>query len=214
MPALFITGTDTGVGKTFLSYLLVKELLKRGVRVGYWKPIETGADPEPADAALLASLLKVDPPSLVSYTFKEPLAPAVAAERTGVLIDLDLLKREFYDRLSAVEFLIVEGAGGLAVPIFETFTYADFASLLRLPTVAVARAGLGTINCSVLTANYARAKGVNLRGFVLNRFTGADPSEEDNPRVIETLTSLPVLAKIPEGGGGDQAAELLSRLGF
>ncbi|NPB05598.1 MAG: dethiobiotin synthase [Aquificae bacterium] len=194
---LFVTGTNTGVGKTVFSYLLVKALLEKGVKVGYWKPVETGADPFPPDATLLSELLKVPLEEVVSATFRLPLAPAVAQKYEGKKLDLSFLKEEFERRKERYDFLVVEGAGGLAVPIFGDYTYADFARELKLPTLVVADARLGTINCSYLTAAFARQKGVEAVGFAFNNFTGVDPSEKDNPSVVAALTGLPVLFRIP-----------------
>ena len=198
MVALFITGTNTGVGKTFFSYLLAKSLQRLGIKVGYWKPVETGADPLPQDAYLLAKLLKLPLEETVGYTFKLPLAPAVAEKYEGEKIDLKALREIYLDKLHKYEFLIVEGAGGLAVPIKEKYTYADFAKELNLPTLIVSDTRLGTINCSFLTAHYGKTKGLNLVGFVFNRFTGKDFSEKDNPIVVEEMTQLKVWFKIPQ----------------
>jgi len=196
--ALFVTGTNTGVGKTFFSYLLCKALKESGVEVGYWKPVETGADPIPPDAKLLSELLNQPLEETVTYRFKLPLAPYVAEKYEGERIDLKTLRDIFETKLRRYEILIVEGAGGLAVPIKSNYTYADWVSQLNIPTLVVSDARLGTINCSVLTAHYGFSKGVNLKGFVFNRFTGKDLSEKDNPRVVEDMTGLPVWFEIPE----------------
>ena len=196
--ALFVTGTNTGVGKTFFSYLLAKGLKKMGINVGYWKPVETGADPLPQDAKLLADLLGQPLEETVSYTFKLPLAPYVAEKYEGEKIKIEALREIFGEKLNRYEVLIVEGAGGLAVPIKKNYTYGDFAKELNLPVVVVSDAKLGTINCSFLTALYGKSLNLNLLGFVFNRFTGGDISERDNPLVVEEMTGLPVLVKIPE----------------
>ena len=196
--ALFVTGTNTGVGKTFFSYLLAKGLKKMGINVGYWKPVETGADPLPQDAKLLADLLGQPLEETVSYTFKLPLAPYVAEKYEGEKIKIEALREIFDAKLNRYEVLIVEGAGGLAVPIKKNYTYGDFSKELNLPVVVVSDAKLGTINCSFLTALYGKSLNLNLLGFVFNRFTGGDISERDNPSVVEEMTELPVLVKIPE----------------
>ena len=196
--ALFITGTNTGVGKTFFSYLLAKGLKKMGINVGYWKLVETGADPLPQDAKLLADLLGQPLEETVSYTFRLPLAPYVAEKYEGEKIKIEALQKIFEEKLNRHEVLIVEGAGGLAVPIKKNYTYGDFAKELNLPVVVVSDAKLGTINCSFLTALYGKSLNLNLLGFVFNRFTGGDISERDNPSVVEEMTGLPILVKIPE----------------
>jgi len=196
--AVFITGTNTGVGKTFFSYLLCKGLKKLGFKVGYWKPIETGADPYPPDAKLLAELLGQKLEETVGYTFRLPLAPAVAEKYEGERINIDALREMFLQRLKNSDILVVEGAGGLAVPIKGTYTYGNLAKDWNLPTLMVGDAKLGTINSCFLTAHYGKSLGLNLLGFALNRFTGRDLAEKDNPQVVEEMTGLPVRFKIPE----------------
>jgi len=196
--ALFITGTGTGVGKTFFSYLLCKALKEGGYKVSYWKPVETGAKTVPHDAALLANLLKQTLEETVTYTFKLPLAPYVAEKYEGEKINLKALREIFKEKLEKNDFLVVEGAGGLAVPIKRNYTYANFAKDLNLPILIVSDARLGTINHSFLTDFFAKGIGLKRLGFVLNRFTGKDFAERDNPTVIEEMTGLKVLFKIPE----------------
>ncbi len=195
---LFITGTNTEVGKTVVSYLLAKFLKKQGIKVGYWKPVETGVEKYPADGKLLSSLLGQPLEETVTYTYKLPLAPYVAAQYEEKEIDLTLLREKFNEHLNKYDFLIIEGAGGLAVPILKNYTYGNLAKEWNLPTLIVGRARLGTINDCFLTAYYGKSLGINLVGFVLNGFTGKDLSEKDNPRVVEEMTQLPVLVKIPQ----------------
>jgi len=196
---LLISGTDTGVGKTFFSYLLCKALKKIGVRVSYWKPIETGVENIPSDASLLAELLNQPLEESVGYTFRLPVAPYVAEKYEGEKVSLKALREQLRAKADGCDLLVVEGAGGLAVPIKKNYTYGDFAAELNLPVLVVANARLGTINHSVLTAYYAEGKGVNLLGFAMNRFSERDFSERDNPRVVEEMTGKPVLFRIKEG---------------
>jgi len=197
MVSLFVTGTNTGVGKTLFSYLLAKALKKLGIKVGYWKPVETGAEPIPSDATLLSKLLNQTLEETVTYTFRLPLAPAVAEKYEGERIKIEALREIYQKKVKNYEFLIVEGAGGLAVPIKGTYIYGDLAKELKIPTLVVADAKLGTINCSYLTAHYGRSKNLVLLGFVFNNFTGKDISEKDNPQVVEEMTHLKVWFKIP-----------------
>jgi len=195
---LFITGTGTGVGKTFFSYLLCKSFKNLGLRVSYWKPVETGVNEEPEDASLLAKLLGQSLEETVTYTFKLPLAPYVAEKYEGEKINLKALREIFEQKVRRFDILVIEGAGGLAVPIKKNYTYADFVKELNIPLITVADAKLGTINHSVLTDFFARSKGLKRLGFVMNRFDGTDISEKDNPFVVEEMTGLPVLFKIPQ----------------
>ena len=196
--SVFVTATNTGVGKTFFSYLLCSSLKNLGYRVGYWKPVETGADPYPPDAKLLSRLLNQPLEETVTYTFKLPLAPAVAEKYEGQKIDLRRLKEIYLQKLESYDILVVEGAGGLAVPVKGRYTYAHLAGDWDIPTLIVSDARLGTINCSFLTAFYGKSLNLKLLGFVFNRFTGEDLSERDNPSVVEELTGLKVWFKIPQ----------------
>lgn len=190
---LFITATDTGVGKTTVSAAIANILVEKGVKVGYFKPVETGVLDCPLDGKLLTDITGQPIEEAVLYRFKNPLAPYPASEIEGVNIQLDKIKKHYEHLKNKYDFLIVEGAGGICVPIVKGYTYLDFVRDLDLPVLIVARAKLGTINHTVLTVKaleHARIVGV-----VMNGFDGTDISEETNPRIIQEMTGLPVLAK-------------------
>ncbi len=195
---IFVTGTDTGVGKTFVGAALATFLKERGIDVGVMKPAETGVvDPEAprysADAARLVAAAGVDdPPDLVvPYRLREPLAPAVAAELEGRAISAEVVLSAYAELRRRHQFLIVEGAGGIAVPFNEDLDMAGLARALDLPLLTVSPAGLGAINQSVLTAEYAR--GLKILGILLNlRRQVPDIAERTNPRIIAQLTDLPI----------------------
>lgn len=194
---IFVTGTGTGVGKTFVGAALAALLKERGLDVGVMKPAETGvADPEApcysADAALLAAAARVDdPPDLiVPYRLREPLAPAVAAELEGRKISAEVVLSAYAELRRRHEFLIVEGAGGIAVPFNEDLDMAGLAQALDLPLLVVSPVGLGAINECVLTVEYAR--GLEILGVLLNlRREVPDIAERTNPDIIARLTGLP-----------------------
>jgi dethiobiotin synthetase len=201
MRGLFVTGTDTGVGKTEVAVALVSGWRARGLDVGAMKPAQSGVeDGLPTDADLLrVAAGGADPAGLVCpYSLRAPLAPAVAARLEGVEISFDHLlscAAELGRRHAA---LVVEGAGGLLVPLTERDTYADLAVALGLPVLVVARAGLGTVNHAALTCEALRARGLAVAGVVLNRAgAGTDPSEPHNAAEIERLTGARVLASLP-----------------
>ena len=189
MAGIFITGTDTGVGKTFVACGLIKGFREMGLKVIPFKPAETGCPDYPMDGRALieASGLNLDYEEVVPYLFKEPLAPSVAAKLEGREIDLCLIKERFKKLESIGDLVVVEGAGGLLVPIAEKFTYADLAVFLDLPVLVVARSKLGTINHTLLTLRVARAYGLRVLGVVLNMYEGADTAERTNPDVIREL---------------------------
>jgi len=190
VPDLLVTGTDTGVGKTVVTAALLLGLRARGVKAVGFKPAETGMAPgETADSELLAQASGVDEPlARPLLRLAEPLAPAIAADRAGVALAAESVR----DRVAALRAagyrLLVEGAGGVMVPLAWGFTALDLAADVGLTAVIVARAGLGTLNHVVLTAQALRARGVPLAGVVLNgRGDPPDLAEQTNPDALPRL---------------------------
>ena len=201
MRGLFVTGTDTGVGKTEVSCALVAAARADGLDLGAMKPAQSGVGPgEPGDAQRLrAAAGETDPPELVCpYTFAAPLAPGVAARLAGVEIRLEVILEAAQVLAARHTALLVEGAGGLLVPLTPRHTYADLAVALGLPVLVVARVGLGTVNHTALTVEALRARGLAVAGVVLNRTSAeSDPSVPHNAAEIERLTGAKVLASLP-----------------
>jgi len=166
---LFVTGTDTGVGKTVTSAWLCLRARSAGLDVAYVKPVQTGLPPgeRGSDADHVAGTARV--PVFELQRFAQPLAPAVAAELEGITIDLDHLAGSIVTLAQDRDVLIVEGAGGLLVPIAGDRTMADLAKMLAAPLVVVARTGLGTLNHTALTLEAAR-----LRELAVDRIVVAD----------------------------------------
>jgi len=198
-PGLFVTGTDTGIGKTFVASIIAAALAASGVRVGVMKPIETGVVGEPEDAIALKAAAGVDDPLdlICPQRFRAPAAPSVAAADEGRLVDLNKIRTAFSHLAQRREYLVVEGAGGLAVPIDGAYTMASLARDLNLPVLIVAGAGLGQINQTALTATYATVCGLRVLGIIVNRY----PDEPDliaitNPAQIELVGGVPVLDTI------------------
>ena len=209
MSALFVTGTDTGVGKTFVACALAVALRARGRRVAVMKPVETGVEGEPEDARRLRAAAADPAPleTICPVRLRAPLAPAVAAAREGVTIDVDALVRLVARRRTEADVLLVEGAGGLLVPIAGRTTYLDLAERCGLPVLIVGANRLGTINHCALTAHVARSAGVEVRGFVLSQPTPeTDASRETNAGAIETLTGLACHGVLPHCAGPAEAA--------
>ena len=173
---VFVTGTDTGVGKTLVARALVRGLRSRGLDVGVMKPVETGAGAAgPLDARALREAAGVeDPLELVCpFALALPAAPTVAAEDEGRAIDLGVIGRAFATLASRHACMVVEGAGGLLVPVADGASMADLARALDLPLLVVARAGLGTINHTLLTLEAARARALRVAGVVISHAGGA-----------------------------------------
>jgi dethiobiotin synthetase len=190
MRSLLITGTDTGVGKTYVAYNLALALRRRGVRVGCFKPVETYVRDVPEDGYLLSRATDQPLEEVVPFRFSLPLSPYAAQKEEGLWVDREELRRRFEDLRGRYEILIVEGAGGLAVPLWKNYTYADLALEWGLEVLIVGRAGLGTLNHTYLTWFYAIQKGLKVVGIVLNGFTGEDVSERTNPAIVEEMTGV------------------------
>ena len=200
MGALLITGTDTGVGKTFITYNLALALKERDIRVGCFKPIETYVRDVPEDGSLLSRATGQRVEEVVPVRFRLPLSPYAARMEEGRDFSLELLKGRFEELKQKYQLLLVEGAGGIAVPIDRTYTYADLAKDWGLEVVLVGRAGLGTLNHTYLAYFYARSKGLNVRAVILNGFEGRDVSERTNPRIVEEMTGIkPILIPKVQG---------------
>ena len=170
-PGLFVTGTDTGVGKTLVACALARALRARGVDLGVLKPAETGVGPAgPLDALALREAAGAEDPidEVCPEAFALPAAPAVAARAEGRKVDLGRI-RDAAARLRARHrFLLVEGAGGALVPLASGVHMLDLAGELELPALVVARGALGTINHTLLTLEALEARGLSLAGVVLS----------------------------------------------
>ncbi|MDD5594076.1 MAG: dethiobiotin synthase [Candidatus Margulisbacteria bacterium] len=197
MSGIFVTGTDTGVGKTYATIYLAEKFRRDGIDVGVMKPISTGPDKD-NDAWLLKKKLKLDDPiELINpVRLKYPLAPYPAAKLEKKKIDLKKIFSAYKELEKRHQTIIVEGIGGVAVPITEKYCVADLIHDLGLPAVVVARAGLGTINHTLLTIGALIDCHVEVMGVIMNGFTGKDRSEKTNAEVIEKLSGVPVLEKL------------------
>ncbi len=202
---IFITGTDTGIGKTVVAATLARVLKLRGVRVGVMKPVTSGCVEHDGmliseDAELLRWAADETAPTTdyAPYLLREPLAPSVAASKEGIRIEFSCIK-EACKRLAADhDFLIVEGAGGLMVPLAGGLTVADLILHLGLPALVVARPNLGTINHTILTTFTARQLGIDVRGIIINNYPDhPDQAEEYAPHMIDSLAGTPLLGVFP-----------------
>jgi dethiobiotin synthetase len=203
---LFVTGTDTGVGKTYVSAGIAIALKLRGVDVGVMKPAETGCRVRagrmmPKDALILMKSARVkDPLSLVNpYRLRKPLAPSVAAAREGIKIDPDKILKAFNALRERHEFMIVEGAGGIMVPLCGQYTYLDLACTMRLPVLIVARPGLGTINHTLLSIAALKGRNIAIAGIVINYALDGKPglAEETSPAEIEKISGIRIVGILP-----------------
>lgn len=204
--AYFITGTDTGVGKTSITAALARAFKEAGDNTGVMKPVETGCvlrdgSLVPQDAVRLKQAAGADDPlDLINpYRFSPPLAPYIASMMEGVEIDLELIAGRFAQLSQRHDIMFVEGAGGLLVPVTGNKTIADLALKLEIPVVIIANSRLGVINHTLLTAYCARDMGLEIKGIILNNTAPDtdDISRDLNLVEIERLTGLTVFGEIP-----------------
>lgn len=207
---LFITGTDTGVGKTLVAAALSLFLREKNIDVGVIKPAETGLE-DPSQLGPDAELLRwasgsQDAPADISpYRFKAPLAPAVASNKEQVRINYTDLISQSKQLIDRHEFTIVEGAGGLMVPLAGGILMADLARELELPLLVITRPNLGTINHTLLTLFTARAMELPVAGYIINRMPEVQGlAEETAPHSLASLTTENLLGVLSQVGGDDQ----------
>lgn len=191
MRGVFVAGTDTGVGKTHLAAAIAATLLAAGHEVNAYKPVVSGTDdPGPRDHVLLAQITGQDPAEVSPVAYGPAVSPHLAAELAGDVLHVE----DLVDRGKAMDgTVVVEGIGGLLVPVTESFCVRDFAAAFGLPVVIAARPALGTINHTLLTLESARGAGLDVRAVVITPWP-ASPSvmEESNRKTIAALGGVDV----------------------
>lgn len=221
----FITATGTDVGKTYVTALLVKKWRDLGIDAGYYKAALSGAEFRDGkwvagDADYVKRFANLDDSQeqLVSYVYKEAVSPHLAARKEGNPVELSKVREDFEAACKRHEFIFAEGSGGIICPIrYDNDTAAniddvakvvpqkiflvDIIKALNLPILVVTTAALGSINACVLTVEYARSRGINFHGLIVNRYGMSKnyEMEDDNIKMMQDLTGLPVFAKISEG---------------
>ena len=204
MSGYFITGTDTGVGKTHFAVAMINALKARGKTVAGMKPVAAGCEITKYglrndDAIKLQQASSIELPyELVNpYAFEPAIAPHIAAQETNVVIDLAHIKN-CYEKIAAkADVVIVEGAGGWLVPLSETATMADIALELQLPVILVVGMRLGCLNHALLTADSIQAKGAKLAGWVANQIYSDIEKLENNIKSLRQRLQSPLVANIP-----------------
>ena len=193
--AVFITATDTGVGKTIISCALGLALKKRGIDCGIMKPFQCSGDDTDF---LLRTLAIKDEKSLVNpYYAKEPISPYGAFKKERITVNLENVFSAYKELRKRHEFLIVEGAGGLLVPLKENYLVADLIRDLDIPAIIVARAGLGTLNHTLLSERYAFDYGIKVKGIIINGLRNKTLAERTNPQTLKRFLSAPLLGLMP-----------------
>lgn len=202
---IFVTGTGTDVGKTYVTALMVKKLHEAGYSAGYYKGALSGAGSiAESDAGYVKQIsgISQEDTTLLSYLYENAVSPHLAAKLEERPVSLEKIREDYRKVQNLYEYVTVEGSGGIVCPIRwdkeEKILLEDMIVTLELPVVIVADAGLGTINAAVLTAEYLKRRRISIRGVILNRYTGG-LMQKDNVQMIEELTGIPVLAKVRPG---------------
>ena len=198
---IFITGTDTNVGKTVITACIASALLRLGKKVAVYKPVQCGNLMDGAikspDLALVKELSKITNDSLANdYCFSIPASPHLAAEHDKAGIDIGIIKSHNRQLLKNNDFVLIEGAGGLIVPLTRRYTVLNLVHELYVPVLIVARAGLGTINHTSLTIKALKSFEIPIMGVVFNFYKGGI-IEDDNRKIVQSLNNVQVLGTVP-----------------
>ena len=222
----FVTATGTDVGKTFVTALLVKKWRDLGIDAGYYKAALSGAELRngkwiagDADYVKRIANLPDSQEQLVSFVYKEAVSPHLAARKEGNPVELPKVREDFEAACARHKFIFAEGSGGIICPIRydneesaapQKIFLVDIIKTLNLPLLVVTTAALGSINACVLTVEYARAHGLEVRGIIVNRYgmSGNFEMEDDNIKMMQDLTGLSIVAKLREGANDLGVSEI------
>ena len=208
--ALFVTGTGTDTGKTYITGLIVKKLQEARKNPAYYKAAMSGNDRRPdgtlipGDALAVQTMSGIDQSltSMCPYVYEHAYSPHLASRLEGNPVVMDVVTHGFTDVTAVYDYVTVEGSGGILCPIcFDEarIQLEDVVKELHLSSILIADAGLGTINSVVLTAEYMKTHGLPLKGIIFNHYHPGDVMEDDNIFMCEHMTGLPTLAKVQDG---------------
>ncbi len=208
--ALFVTGTGTDIGKTYVTGLLVKKLVDAGKKAAYYKAAMSGNERRedgsliPGDACFVKQMSGITQPieEMCPYVYEHAYSPHLASRIEGNPVQMKEVKAGYRKVCQKYEYVTVEGSGGILCPIcFDEarIQLEDVVKELKLSSILIADAGLGTINSVVLTAEYMKAHQLPLKGIIYNHYHAGNVMEEDNIIMCEHMTGLPTLAKVADG---------------
>lgn len=204
---IFITATGTDIGKTYVSALIVKKMREAGFNCGYFKPVLSGVEEingkltvSDCNYVVNTANIPTSANECVSYWWKEAVSPHLAAKRQNQIIDISKIKKDFENAKNKYDYLLVEGAGGITCPLRlengEKYLLKDLIKELDTSIIIVADGGLGTINSILLTVEYARNNGINIKGIILNNYEPSNFMHQDNLKQVEYLTGVKVVATV------------------
>lgn len=207
---IFVTGTGTEIGKTYVAGLLVKKLHEAGEKSAYYKAAMSGNDKDadgnliPGDAKFVKELGGIDQDlnEMCPYIYERAYSPHLAAQIEGNPVNLDYVVEKLRDLEKKYDYITLEGSGGILCPLRfddEEIYLEDFVKKAKLSSIIVADAGLGTINNLVLTAFYMKEKGMKVKGIIFNNFIPGDVMQEDNVKMCQHMSGLKALACVKKG---------------
>lgn len=207
---IFVTGTGTDIGKTYITALIVKKLAEAGLSAAYYKAAMSGNDRRPdgslipGDALFVKSISGIEQSlsSMCPYVYENAYSPHLTAQLEGNPVSMAVVKEGFAKLKEKYDFITVEGSGGILCPIrFDDIhiQLEDIIRELQLSSILIADAGLGTINSVVLTVEYMKSRNLPLKGIIFNNYLPGYVMHEDNIRMCEYFTGLPTLATVPKG---------------
>ncbi len=207
--AIFVIGTGTDIGKTYVTGLIVKKLKEAGLKCGYYKAAMSGnirddrGKPIPQDAVFVKEISGIGQSleDMCPFVYEHAYSPHLAARIEGNAVKLPVVAEKYENLKTKYDYITVEGSGGIMCPLSfdeSEFYLEDIIRMLGADCILVADAGLGTINNVVLTCEYAKSRGININGIIYNRYIPNNPMHDDNIRMCEHLTGLKTLAKVKE----------------
>ena len=201
----FVTGTDTEVGKTLVSGALILKLREQGINTIGFKPVVAGTYQgangktlnEDVETLRIASNLGLNELSLCPYVLNQPAAPHLVAARQGLKLEMDVMLQSFHNIQNQADCVVVEGAGGLLIPLNDQKDLSNFAEEIHLPVLLVVGMKLGCINHALLTYEAIKARNLNIAGWIANTLTSEMPLLQENLQTLKTRITMPFLGLIP-----------------
>lgn len=221
---IFITGTGTDIGKTYVTGLLLKKLNENSNSCAYYKAAMSGNERDnkgnliPGDAVHVKKVSGITQPieEMCPYVYETAVSPHLASRIESCLIDMNIVKENYIGLTSKYEYIIAEGSGGIVCPLRydnNKIFLKDVIKTLNIPCLIIADAGLGTINNVVLTVEYMNSHNIPVKGIILNHYHDKDVMEEDNKKMCEVLTGVPVIACVRDNSSDiDLSGEYIASL--
>lgn len=204
---IFITATGTDIGKTYISALIIKKMRECGYNCGYFKPVLSGVvekngklTESDCNYVVKTANIPISADECVSYWWKEAVSPHLASVRANEEINISFIKKAFKEKQKQYDYLLVEGAGGITCPLRlennEKYLLKDLIKEFETNVIIIADGGLGTINSTILTVEYANIHNINVEGIILNNFNPNSFMHQDNLKQVEYLTGKKVIATV------------------